>query len=87
MTIGGVSSLLRAVDRVAVHMSVGVLIDAELHGGLDTESDAAGVACRLREIVSYAKRGSDRPFSLWAAPPPRCVLGGAWEALYERLEV
>eukprot|EP00662_Eupelagonemidae_sp_cell21_P000130 gene130-5359_t len=45
---------------------------------------AAGCGCA---IVSYAKRGSDRPFSLWAAPPPRCVLGGAWEALYERLEV
>eukprot|EP00665_Eupelagonemidae_sp_cell47_P014490 gene14490-biopygen8290 len=60
MEIGGVSSLIAAMERLATRWGVSALVDDAVH--LDAST---GWDCRLREQVVYAKRGDDRPLLLW----------------------
>ena len=60
MILGGVSSHVMVVERVATRWRSQLLIDPPVHADVETNW-----VCRHRERVSYAKRGNDTPYSLW----------------------
>eukprot|EP00665_Eupelagonemidae_sp_cell47_P012727 gene12727-biopygen2231 len=60
MIIGGVSSLVTAVERVAVQAKVPILIDDQVHANVETKWN-----CRLHDSVIYAKRGTQQALLVW----------------------
>eukprot|EP00665_Eupelagonemidae_sp_cell47_P012055 gene12055-biopygen11137 len=63
---------------LATRWGVGVLVDDAVHGGVAL---AGAWAFRLREQVTYAKRGSTRPTLLWKMSPFQFWTScGAWSS-------
>eukprot|EP00665_Eupelagonemidae_sp_cell47_P013746 gene13746-biopygen10844 len=81
MEIGGMSSLIAAMERLATRWGVSALVDDAVQQDASTGWD-----CRLHEQVVYAKRGGDSPLLLWQVAGERdegdAADGAAGEWIY-----
>eukprot|EP01062_Namystynia_karyoxenos_P073193 TRINITY_DN7002_c0_g1_i3.p1 TRINITY_DN7002_c0_g1~~TRINITY_DN7002_c0_g1_i3.p1 ORF type:complete len:682 (+),score=164.47 TRINITY_DN7002_c0_g1_i3:1790-3835(+) len=65
MVVGGISSQLQAMDRVAPELTTGILCDGTTHADIE-----ARWICRLMGKASYRKRGTGA-FMLWDVLKPK----------------
>eukprot|EP00665_Eupelagonemidae_sp_cell47_P013704 gene13704-biopygen11674 len=68
MIIGGVSSLVAVLERVATRWGAALLVDAAVR--MDAEMEWS---CRRRGAAVYPKRGGDEPVHLWEVTGEREV--------------
>eukprot|EP00665_Eupelagonemidae_sp_cell47_P012499 gene12499-biopygen12901 len=63
MILGGLSNMVTVAERLATRWQAGVLVDAEVHSAVSEATECW--ACRLRDHLRYAKRGSKTIVRLW----------------------
>eukprot|EP00662_Eupelagonemidae_sp_cell21_P057523 gene57523-biopygen20794 len=65
MVLGGVGSLLLVAERLATGWGGGIVLDDVVYHAAQEEW-----YCRIREQVTYPKRGSQQPLALWQVVAP-----------------